>query len=344
VQLNPITRVAQLLEGLAKKVAEDGKAEQELYDQFKCWCKKVINAKAASIDANQQRIKELAAYIDDLSSGRVELTSERSTLEAEIKVLEKTIQEEEEMRDKEHKDFLAAKDEMDKAIAALESATETLSDATKDHSLSSLHAQLDKVLKVGSGFLAKQDLSGLAKVLDVPEADWNKLNREATFKKKYTARSGGIQKILGDMLQTFTDNRNEAIAAEDKAKTDFDTLMEAKTSQLTAAKEALLEKSGENGARGEALANSESEKSDLEGQNERDTQFLADTKQTCETKASGPSASAFAPGRSRASRRPSASSGPTTPATPSRAPSPRRASSSSPPRSPTAASPAPWQC
>merc|ERR1719265_1943603 len=177
---------------------------------------------------------------------------------------------------------------MDKAVAALEAATETLGDATKDHmegALSSLHAELDKVLKVGSGFLAKQDVSGLAKVLDVPEADWNKLNREATFKKKYTARSGGIQKILGDMLQTFTDNRNEAIAAEDKAKTDFDTLMEAKTSQLTAAKEALLEKSGENGARGEALANSESEKSDLEGQNERDTQFLADTKQTCETKA-----------------------------------------------------------
>merc|ERR1719199_1903092 len=171
---------------------------------------------------------------------------------------------------------------MDKAIAALESATETLADATKDHTegsaLSSLHAQLGKVLKVGSGFLAKQDLSGLYKVLDVPEADWNKLNREATFKKKYTARSGGIQKILGDMLTTFTDNLNEAVAAEEKAAEDFSTLMEAKTEQLDQAKQALLDKSGENGARGEALATSEAEKKDLEGQNERDTKFLADTK------------------------------------------------------------------
>ena len=42
----------------------------------------VINGKSASIDANKQRIAELAAYIDDLTSGRVELTSERATLEA----------------------------------------------------------------------------------------------------------------------------------------------------------------------------------------------------------------------------------------------------------------------
>jgi len=288
-KLNPITRIAELLEGLAKKIAEDGKAEQELYDGFKCWCKKVIGAKATSIDANAGRIKELAAYIDDLSSGRIELTSERSTLEEEIKTLEKAIEEEEAMRDKEHEDFLAAEDEMKKAVAALEAATQTLSDATADHmGLSAVHTELTKVMQAGKGFLGKNeltDLSGLMKALDVPDVDWKKLNREATFKKKYTARSGGIQKILGDMLTTFTDNLNEAVAAEEKAAEDFSTLMEAKTEQLDQAKQALLDKSGENGARGEALATSEAEKKDLEGQNERDTKFLADTKATCEKKA-----------------------------------------------------------
>merc|ERR1719262_324963 len=124
------------------------------------------------------------------------------------------------------------------------------------------------------------------KALDVPDVDWKKLNREATFKKKYTARSGNIQNILGDMLTTFTDNLNEATAAEEKAAADFDTLMEAKNEQLKAAKQALLDKSGENGARGKSLADSENELSDLQGQNERDTQFLADTKASCETKAS----------------------------------------------------------
>merc|ERR1719207_374277 len=77
-QLNPITRVAQLLEGLSKKVEADGKAEQDLYDKYKCWCTKVQNSKSASIEANKLRISELAAYIDDLTNGRVELTSERT--------------------------------------------------------------------------------------------------------------------------------------------------------------------------------------------------------------------------------------------------------------------------
>ena len=40
VQLNPVTRVVQLMEGLVKKCKADGEAEQELYDKFKCWCKK----------------------------------------------------------------------------------------------------------------------------------------------------------------------------------------------------------------------------------------------------------------------------------------------------------------
>ena len=39
----------------------DGEAEQELYDKYKCWCTKVINAKTTSIAANEARIQELAA-------------------------------------------------------------------------------------------------------------------------------------------------------------------------------------------------------------------------------------------------------------------------------------------
>jgi septal ring factor EnvC (AmiA/AmiB activator) len=285
LQLNPVTRVVELMEGLQKKILADGDAEQDLYDKFKCWCTKVINAKTESIAANEARIDELEMYIDDLTSGRVELTTERQELEAEIAGLEKAIEEETTMREKEHTDFLAAKDEMDKAIAALKSASYTLGNATEEHMPAMLVAKLQSVLKVGQGFLAKNDISELHKILDVPEVDWKKLNREATFKKKYEARSGGIQGILKDMLATFVDNLHAATEAEDKAKENFDALMEAKKSQLSTAKQALLDKNGEKGARGEALATSKEEKTDLEDQNSRDEGYLADTKSTCEQRA-----------------------------------------------------------
>jgi chromosome segregation ATPase len=93
-QLNPVTRVVELMEGLQKKILADGDAEQDLYDKFKCWCTKVINAKTESIAANEARVDELEMYIDDLTSGRVELTTERQELEAEISGLEKAIEEE----------------------------------------------------------------------------------------------------------------------------------------------------------------------------------------------------------------------------------------------------------
>jgi len=285
LQLNPVTRVVELMEGLQKKILADGDAEQDLYDKFKCWCTKVINAKTESIAANEARIDELEMYIDDLTSGRVELTTERQELEAEIAGLEKAIEEETTMREKEHADFLAAKDEMDKAIAALKSASYTLGNATEEHMPAMLVAKLQSVLKVGQGFLAKNEISELHKILDVPEVDWKKLNREATFKKKYEARSGGIQGILKDMLATFVDNLHAATEAEDKAKENFDALMEAKKSQLSTAKQALLDKNGEKGARGEALATSREEKTDLEDQNSRDEGYLADTKSTCEQRA-----------------------------------------------------------
>merc|ERR1719443_2044379 len=177
---------------------------------------------------------------------------------------------------------------MDKAIAALESAVATLETAQSNGTaLNSMSSELKKIAQWGAGFLAKKDVDGLMKALqpDVPDADWEKLNREATFKQKYQSRSGGILDILKDMSTTFIDNRDAAIEAEEKAVENFDALMGSKNEQLDAAKQALLDKSKEKGARAEALSTSKAEKEDREGQNDRDTVFLADTKSACETKA-----------------------------------------------------------
>merc|ERR1719443_2720776 len=177
---------------------------------------------------------------------------------------------------------------MDKAIAALESAVATLETAQSNGTaLNSMSSELKKIAQWGAGFLAKKDVDGLMKALqpDVPDADWEKLNREATFKQKYQSRSGNILDILKDMTATFIDNRDAAIEAEEKAVENFDALMGSKNEQLDAAKQALLDKSKEKGARAEALSTSKAEKEDREGQNDRDTVFLADTKSACETKA-----------------------------------------------------------
>jgi len=254
-QQNPVTRVVELMQGLVKKIDADGRAEEDLFDTYVCWYKTVVSTKKASNEKAKDRIEALNAYIDDIKSGRVEFTSERKDLEAEIEKLNTEIEGANALRQKEHDDYLAAKDEMEKAVSALEGAVQTLGDATSAHKegvLTSYGFDLRRAVELGKKFLSEGDVRFLQRTLDgdVPEADWKKLNRKATFKMVYKARSFKIQEILADMLQTFQDNLADATGKENKDKSTHTTLKASKDSQLSAAQDALSGGDGESGARG----------------------------------------------------------------------------------------------
>merc|ERR1712188_315077 len=99
-------------------------AEEDLFEKYVCWYKTVVSSKKASNAEAKDRIESLTAYIDDVKSSRIEFTSERKDLEAEIEKLSTEIETATDMRKKENEDFLAAKDEMEKSVAALELAVE----------------------------------------------------------------------------------------------------------------------------------------------------------------------------------------------------------------------------
>jgi len=302
-KLNPISRVVQLLEGLAKKCEQDGKMEEKLFETYVCWAQTVIKTKTATNEAAKARIDELNNYIDDIESGRVEFTSERGDLEASIKDLNEEIEKADDMRDKEAKDYAAAKDEMEKAIAALEQAIEVLGSATKgkEGSLLSikrevstfqegLHTGAAKALKnaitLGQRYLSKGDALFLERVLsgEVPKADWKKLNRKATFKAKYKARSGKIQDILGDMLKTFKDNLADAIKTEEEASTSHEDLMKSKKAELKGNQEALTEGEKEGNARQMAKDEAKQEVEDLTAQVTADEGYIKDTSEALAAK------------------------------------------------------------
>jgi len=278
--LNPVTRVVQLMEGLIKKTESDGKAEEDLFEKYVCWYKTVVSSKKASNAEAKDRIESLTAYIDDIKSGRVEFTSERKDLEAEIEKLNTEIETATDMRKKENEDFLAAKDEMEKAIAALEKAVDVLGSATADHKegvLTSVGFDLRRAVQLGQNFLSEQDARFLEQVLDgqVPDVDWKKLNRKATFKMKYKARSLKIQEILADMLQTFEDNLADATKKEADTKASFDTLMTSKNSQLSAAQDALSGGEGEGAARTLASDEAQEEVDALTTQVTNDEKYIS---------------------------------------------------------------------
>merc|ERR1719158_893725 len=273
-KLSPVTRVVELLKGLSLQVEKEGKTEEDLYENFVCWGKSIIGQKTRSNAAAEAKINELETYIADLDAGRIELTSERADLEKEIATLMSDMEEAKAMREKEHADFLEAEKEMEQALAALKEAIDTLDDATKDHKKGVLLAvrsrlkgaaanggmaelakhqeSLRKAVSFGERFLAKADATFLKRMLlgDVPKVDWKKLNRKATFKMAYKARSFKIQGVLKKMHQTFTINLEDARSKENDAQADYEKLTKAKQEQLDAAQKALNKMDSENGAKG----------------------------------------------------------------------------------------------
>jgi len=308
VSLSPVTRVVELLKGLSKQAEKEGKVEEGLYEDFVCWGKSIINQKTASNAAAESRIDELETYIADLDSGRIELTSERGDLEKDIATLMSDMESATAMRKKEKADFEDAEKEMNQAITALKSAIDTLDEATKDHKegvllavrsrlqgaaknggmaeLAAHQAALKQAVDLGDRFLEKADATFLKRVLlgDVPKVDWKKLNRKATFKMAYKARSFKIQGVLKKMHQTFTINLKDATDKENDAQTDYDNLMKGKQGQLDASREALNKMESENGAKGMSRQESEDELNALKKQVKDDTKFIAQTEKSLEEK------------------------------------------------------------
>merc|ERR1719293_319367 len=92
--------------------------------------------------------------------------------------------------------------------------------------LAERQASLKQAAELGERFLSKADATFLKRVLlgDVPKVDWKKLNRKATFKMAYKARSFKIQDVLKKLHETFTINLDDATAKEKASKEEYEKL------------------------------------------------------------------------------------------------------------------------
>jgi len=283
--VNPITRVAELLQNLSNQIEDEGKAEEKLFKKYVCWFKQTTKEKTASNAEAEARIEQLATFIDDVKNGRIEFTTDRQDREKELAAINAQLEKAKNMRDQEHADFLAAEDELTKGVNALNEAVEILAAGTEG---SFLVKKFDvrKVLTLSEIGLDKSDVRFLERALDGPNPDWDKLKHgeEATFKKKYAKRSGAIQDTLAKMHGTFAANLQDAQDKEAEAQGTFEKLRDAKLQEKEEAEQALLDLKEENGARGMNLNDAEAEKSSLETQVQNDTGFLADIAAAHETK------------------------------------------------------------
>jgi len=307
LQVSPITRVVNLLKGLAKQVEADGDKEKDLYEGFVCWGKSVIAQKTETNRVATARIDALTTYISDLNGGDVTLTSEAEDLKKQIKELSTDKKQMEDDNVERIKNYDAAKAEMDNALTALGMAINVLKEGTSfaqsgkakanllayktelGQGMAALEVQsanLNSAVELGDRYLSKADASFLRRVLtgDVPVRDEKMLRKKADFKEKYTKRSTKIQVILDRLKRTFAKNLADTVASENKAKADYAKLHTSKSSALTAALAAQTSGAVEGAAKTKALNNAGTEKTDLQKQVTDDTRFMTETQTSLDLK------------------------------------------------------------
>jgi len=258
---NPISKVVTMLRDLSQEMEDDKKAEQDLFDKYECWYKTVMSAKKASNAEATEMISQLTAYIDDISSGRIEFSSEGADATKDVAELKTELEKAKALREKEKEDFEAAKDEMETTIGALEKALEELEAGTEGSFLSST-TEVQKIVSFGQSVLSDADAQTLQRGL---QPDHN---------MKYSKASGKIQELIADMTKTFKDNLDDAKDKEKESEKTYETLRDAKKDQLQQAQNALEALGGETASREEATAEAKKEMENLEEQIEKDKGFM----------------------------------------------------------------------
>jgi hypothetical protein len=301
--MSPVTRIVGLLQELQKEIEADHKKEEALYEKFVCWAKSVVSQKTMSNAEAEAELSSLQTYVSDLESGRVELTSERVDLEKEIAGLVTSLETAETARKQEHADYGEATAELELGVSALKDAIEVLSEATAGHEQGVLlglrtsvghteaveaqeAAALSRAAQLGDRFLEPGDAVFLRRLLggEVPEWDWKKLNRKATFKMSYKARSTKIQGVLVKLLAVFEGNLAEAHKKEADSQELYDKLLASKTKEKEAAQESLAKMAKEGGAKGQTKAEMEARIDLLEEQVESDKKYIGQVTTSLEDK------------------------------------------------------------
>mmetsp|Transcript_76165 Transcript_76165/g.203570 ORF Transcript_76165/g.203570 Transcript_76165/m.203570 type:complete len:541 (+) Transcript_76165:591-2213(+) len=115
--------------------------------------------------------------------------------------------------------------------------------------------------------------------------DQKKLNRKATFKMDYKARSQKIRQILVDLRDATQAQLDELTAAEQEAITSYNGVRSAKKTELTAAVSAKNTGAEEAAARAKAKQQAQDEVSALSTGKTDDERFKSQTEQSCRDKA-----------------------------------------------------------
>eukprot|EP00933_Yihiella_yeosuensis_P003358 TRINITY_DN1060_c0_g2_i2.p1 TRINITY_DN1060_c0_g2~~TRINITY_DN1060_c0_g2_i2.p1 ORF type:complete len:713 (+),score=270.34 TRINITY_DN1060_c0_g2_i2:71-2209(+) len=247
---NAVSKVIEMLEGLAAKVEAEGTAEKKTYDKYARWCGETQEEKTGEINAGKDAIIELNAAIKTGEADRdaqIAAITGQGGFEQSIAQLEQNIADDIKQRAKDKAAYEAANKETEKAIDGLDKAVEAM---RASQPAVFLQQGVREQLRSASMLAEVMGLGGkdTLKALAAPTQDYN-------------FHSDGILATLEKLQADFRDADRTADEEEGKAISSF-TASQIALKAALAKNERNLETAKQ--AKGAAIAKVGQAKKDLE--------------------------------------------------------------------------------
>jgi len=271
VAANPMRRVITMLQMMVKKVEAEGKKEEELFEKFMCYCKSGKATLGKSIADAEEKIPQLESDIKEAEAEKSQLDTDLETHKADRETAKSDIAKASAMREKDAAAFLKESTEDKSNLDALKKALAAIEKGMAGSFLQTNSAAVLRRLSLS------QDMSN---------ADRDMLSSflMGGAKQGYAPASGEIVGILKQMGDTMEKDLAEVLAAEEKAKQDFEGLVAAKEKEIASATKAIEEKTKRTGEVAVEIVNLKEDLDDTSESLAEDTKFLADLEKNCEQK------------------------------------------------------------
>jgi len=276
---SPVERVVKLLETVKATTVNDGKAEQQIYDKYACWCETTSKRKADDIDQEDADLRSLGQRILKLKGTVATRTAEIAEATEEIQANEQEQESLTAVRQKQNGAWAAESDEVKQALAALQKAIKVLASATTLNQEGS--ALIQSTQEMQSKSAVNNVLAKLPSTVGLPPARMALLSEFVSSAAGYAPQSATIQGMLGDMYLTFAANLESDTSEEASRNHDYEKLhaqLEESNNQL---KDTRDRKEVEKAEAEAMLADTTKMYEDTEKQREADIEFFGETKKAC---------------------------------------------------------------
>lgn len=245
VDSNPMSKVIELMDGLAAKINADGDAAAKTYKEYFEWCDDAAKNAGFAIKTASSEKEELEAKIAQLAAKIETSTAKIEDLSGAIASDEKELKEATAIRKKEEAEFAKSEAELEDTVDTLGRAVGILEKELNKNPAAFAQLDTSNMQAVAGALGAIVDGAAFAsvgvnkdKLLALVQAqqgdDDDDSDMGAPAPKAYESKAGGIVEVLADMKDKAEGELSDLRKAEQNTAHNFNMLKQSLDDQISA--------------------------------------------------------------------------------------------------------------